>query len=378
MNRWYAKQGTSEVGPGTEAQILSAFRKGTLTKDSLVRKDGDNEWVTLRDSGILTDTVNDDSDLDAEREIGGFLLLVAFKMIISPFILLYGIKDYLIGFSSLLLLIQTRSPLEIYLTLLVGQMVMACFVFQIVGTVAFFRKSKLFPKIFISLELGSLSILLLSFILLLSTSGTLSKSDVKEFVLSGLVSFFWIIVFSYSARVKQTFVKKDRFTESIFNRRILASLAVLLLVLPLVVLATVRSKSVGAIIDPNGTDDLQKSNTTSLEMNNTTSKRISSLKAEEGLKHEEIADGIRQNMGSIQDCYLQLLSREPQAQGKIKVFFIIGRDGSVTKAIIKESNILNRDMQDCVLARVREWEFARPRGGKSVDVEYPFVFNDKL
>lgn len=66
MNRWYAKRGTSEVGPGTDAQILSALRKGALTKDSLLRKDGDNEWVTLRDSGILTDTVNDDGDLDAE------------------------------------------------------------------------------------------------------------------------------------------------------------------------------------------------------------------------------------------------------------------------------------------------------------------------
>lgn len=53
MSRWYLKRGDSEVGPGTDEQLKAAFKKGSLTLDSMVKKEGASEWVALKDSGIL-------------------------------------------------------------------------------------------------------------------------------------------------------------------------------------------------------------------------------------------------------------------------------------------------------------------------------------
>lgn len=54
MSRWYLKRGDSEIGPGTDEQLKAAFKKGSLTLNSLVKKEGQSEWVALRDSGILS------------------------------------------------------------------------------------------------------------------------------------------------------------------------------------------------------------------------------------------------------------------------------------------------------------------------------------
>ena len=55
MSGWYLKRGSTEVGPGSDDQVRAAFKKGSLSLESLVRKDGQKDWVTLKDSGLLTD-----------------------------------------------------------------------------------------------------------------------------------------------------------------------------------------------------------------------------------------------------------------------------------------------------------------------------------
>lgn len=55
MSGWYLKRGTTEVGPGSDDQVRAAFKKGSLSLESLMRKDGQQDWVALKDSGLLTD-----------------------------------------------------------------------------------------------------------------------------------------------------------------------------------------------------------------------------------------------------------------------------------------------------------------------------------
>jgi len=55
MSGWYLKRGTTEVGPGSDDQVRAAFKKGSLSLESLVRKDGQKDWVALKDSGLLND-----------------------------------------------------------------------------------------------------------------------------------------------------------------------------------------------------------------------------------------------------------------------------------------------------------------------------------
>jgi len=67
MSRWYLKRGESEVGPGTEEQLKTAFKKGSLTLDSMVKKEGQSEWVALKDSGILSPEDSNPFVAGAER-----------------------------------------------------------------------------------------------------------------------------------------------------------------------------------------------------------------------------------------------------------------------------------------------------------------------
>jgi TonB family protein len=57
------------------------------------------------------------------------------------------------------------------------------------------------------------------------------------------------------------------------------------------------------------------------------------------------------------------------------VKFTVARNGRVSGASILSSSIRDSKMKSCVTSKVRRWKFPKPRGGKSVKVNYPFVFN---
>ncbi len=94
-----------------------------------------------------------------------------------------------------------------------------------------------------------------------------------------------------------------------------------------------------------------------------------------GLTQQEVADVIRANLNQIRHCYEQLLARSPNSAGKIMAQFVIGLNGMVADASIKSSEIGDQIMQGCVVGKIRRWKFPQPRGGSSVTVTYPFVFN---
>ncbi len=94
-----------------------------------------------------------------------------------------------------------------------------------------------------------------------------------------------------------------------------------------------------------------------------------------GLTTQEVQAVIRANLNQIRHCYEQLLQRSPNANGKIKVNFIIGADGRVTKSDINSDTIGDAVMAGCVTGKIVRWKFPTPRGGQNVNVNYPFVFN---
>lgn len=94
-----------------------------------------------------------------------------------------------------------------------------------------------------------------------------------------------------------------------------------------------------------------------------------------GLSQQEVQAVIRANLNQIRHCYEQLLQRSPSSQGKVKVSFVVQPNGRVGSAKIVSSDISDSVMRGCVTGKVKRWKFPNPRGGKSVTVNYPFVFN---
>jgi TonB family protein len=92
------------------------------------------------------------------------------------------------------------------------------------------------------------------------------------------------------------------------------------------------------------------------------------------LDKEIIRRVIRDNIAQVRYCYEKELVREPGLAGKVGVKFVIGAQGMVQTAQVAETSLNNKNVESCVLTRVKSWVFPKPKGGGIVIVTYPFIF----
>lgn len=91
-----------------------------------------------------------------------------------------------------------------------------------------------------------------------------------------------------------------------------------------------------------------------------------------GLDRDQIIAVVNRHRGQVVACYEQALQSHPALEGKLAVQFVIGPQGKVVKASIKDSNITDAGLIQCILSRLKMWAFPAPVGRVHVDVYYPF------
>jgi TonB family protein len=95
---------------------------------------------------------------------------------------------------------------------------------------------------------------------------------------------------------------------------------------------------------------------------------------DEGLTRDEVGAVIHKHMSEIRYCYESSIVRVPNIEGKLVVAFVIGGNGAVKTAEVKDSTLPDPKLDDCIIRRLRSWAFPLPRGGVDVAVSYPFIF----
>ncbi len=93
---------------------------------------------------------------------------------------------------------------------------------------------------------------------------------------------------------------------------------------------------------------------------------------EGGLDRDQIIAVINRNKGQIIYCYEKGLQAAPQIGGRVAVDFVIGPAGRITAAKVAQSSLGSRMVENCMLERMRTWQFPHPVGKVNVDVLYPF------
>ncbi len=83
---------------------------------------------------------------------------------------------------------------------------------------------------------------------------------------------------------------------------------------------------------------------------------------------------IRKNISKVNRVYERALQKDPSLKGKIVVSFVVGPKGTVTSARITYSTIKDLKMQAEILKVIKRMKFPKPRGGGSIQVSYPFIF----
>ena len=88
---------------------------------------------------------------------------------------------------------------------------------------------------------------------------------------------------------------------------------------------------------------------------------------------ELIRQVIHRNRQQIRYCYESQLTRFPKLEGKVAVTFVIGAEGTVQQANVATSTVGNPELESCLVARFKGWQFPRPKGGGIAQVTYPVV-----
>ncbi len=114
------------------------------------------------------------------------------------------------------------------------------------------------------------------------------------------------------------------------------------------------------------------------------SKRTSSIRAGGGqavimgaMDRKDIDAFIRRNLGKIVWCYEKVLLTKPDIFGKIVINFIIDAEGNVAASKVGRSTMGAEIVESCIAEQIKKIKFPKPKNGKIVIVNYPFVFKNK-
>jgi hypothetical protein len=75
---------------------------------------------------------------------------------------------------------------------------------------------------------------------------------------------------------------------------------------------------------------------------------------------------VSRRQGSLAPCLRDEAQRSPEFRGAIPVEFAVGNDGRVSALWIDEPRFKSGPLRDCLLARLKEWEFDRFPGQRPV------------
>jgi hypothetical protein len=103
---------------------------------------------------------------------------------------------------------------------------------------------------------------------------------------------------------------------------------------------------------------------------------VEEVEVRDGLTREEVERVVRAHQSEIQACYEKALiqSGNTSLGGRLKVRWFVNLNGGTDN--VKEDSGLSDGgyLFNCVAQRIRTWQFPHPRGGRGVEVGWPWVF----
>ncbi|MBL8949651.1 MAG: energy transducer TonB, partial [Myxococcaceae bacterium] len=86
-----------------------------------------------------------------------------------------------------------------------------------------------------------------------------------------------------------------------------------------------------------------------------------------------IRDVVHEHRAQIRKCYDVSPSGKKKASAKVVVRFVIGDDGSVGEAAVKEVTVDDEALETCIVGAVKTWKFPKPKHGPAA-INFPFQF----
>ena len=87
-----------------------------------------------------------------------------------------------------------------------------------------------------------------------------------------------------------------------------------------------------------------------------------------------IQKAVQRYKSDLDTCYTNALSQNKDLKGDITFAWIISSAGNVTSAVIKESTLNHKDLETCLIDKIKTWKFPPSIDGGMAQVTYPMSF----
>jgi Ca-activated chloride channel family protein len=91
-----------------------------------------------------------------------------------------------------------------------------------------------------------------------------------------------------------------------------------------------------------------------------------------GLSKEAIQKVLKQQILSIELCYQKALEKKPNIQGDVTFQLIIDPKGRVTKVSLVSSKLNDKNLEQCIIQKIKELTFPAPEGSDKVTATVSF------
>ena len=83
----------------------------------------------------------------------------------------------------------------------------------------------------------------------------------------------------------------------------------------------------------------------------------------------------RQHTGELRACYERETDKKKDLSGTITFVWLIDDKGFVSKVLVKESTVKDKELESCAIDAIKSWRFPSPKEGGMVRVEQTFKFS---
>ncbi|MBA7668916.1 hypothetical protein ES703_77036 [subsurface metagenome] len=101
--------------------------------------------------------------------------------------------------------------------------------------------------------------------------------------------------------------------------------------------------------------------------------QLKNIAVTEGLSKNSTRKLIEKNMPAINYCYTQISGKQGKLKGEIVVTLVVGSEGRVIKADANRGKMEIKNIERCIVQKLRELHFPAPERGGNVTVTITFI-----
>jgi hypothetical protein len=93
------------------------------------------------------------------------------------------------------------------------------------------------------------------------------------------------------------------------------------------------------------------------------------------IPEHKVQQVFERKMDALGECYGLAIEVLEEIEGRLEVDLVVGGDGSVTEAYLRDGTLGSLEAEECIVGKVQRFRFPAPEGGGRAEVSYSLVLD---